>query len=647
MMSGPTDQITGWRQKIRQHVSGKAMVPKYLPHAAEVTELNPDWINIETLHLWLQICDNQHGDRCKLSKVAIMHPRWLVDVDRLCLVEAKSGDRYVALSYVWGQVECAKALKSNLERFQQPGSISDANEGVVIPRTIRDAMCLAKLLGEKLLWVDSLCIVQDGVESKHAQLNEMASIYANAYVTIIAANGWDANHGLRGIKGVTETRMLGPNGNQDIAESLQPYSTIWYSRGWTFQELIFSRRKIMFQYQMAIWECSCGGWHEATTRSEMAFQYSSALSREGTYSSMDAQSPPGVVSCTPLEVKPNLDWPDLQQYMNLVRNYNDRQLTFPEDVIAGFSGVLSILSDIFVGGFIYGLPEMFFDVALLWQPTSPLERRVSSSKTAKVHLPSWSWIGWRGDIDKDSWASGSAQMVSNPKDNMGPFQYQIKSTCRWSCGDGTTWRKIAITHYKCLDDRLQYIMKTKELPDGWSMSLYDSGEPFFCHESMPTRKFYYPVAFGANRGQSKNNTGHLLSFRTRRIWLNIGDQVLRTGRLVGIHCSHRRLLSKYDEPCGVIQLNITPTFFRVSKDPWIGLACELIVISSGSTPTSLYTDMEWVRKFGVQEKAEMEEFYNVLWIEWKDGIAYRKALGRVAKYVFNGQPEEWIDVILG
>jgi hypothetical protein len=45
--------------------------------------------------------------------------------------------------------------------------------------------------------------------------------------------------------------------------------------------------------------------------------------------------------------------------MNLVRNYNDRHLTCPEDIIAGFSGVLSILSTVFEGGFIWGLPEMF------------------------------------------------------------------------------------------------------------------------------------------------------------------------------------------------------------------------------------------------------------------------------------------------
>jgi hypothetical protein len=49
-------------------------------------------------------------------------------------------------------------------------------------------------------------------------------------------------------------------------------------------------------------------------------------------------------------------------------DYNMRQLTYPDDELAAFSGVLSTLSRTFTGGFVWGLPQMFFDVALLWQP---------------------------------------------------------------------------------------------------------------------------------------------------------------------------------------------------------------------------------------------------------------------------------------
>jgi hypothetical protein len=36
-----------------------------------------------------------------------------------------------------------------------------------------------------------------------------------------------------------------------------------------------------------------------------------------------------------------------------------------------------------------------------------------------------------------------------------------------------------------------------------------------------------------------------------------------------------------------------------------------------------------------------------MWIEWKDGIAYRRALGRVEKKLWEQQDLEEIDVTLG
>ena len=41
------------------------------------------------------------------------------------------------------------------------------------------------------------------------------------------------------------------------------------------------------------------------------------------------------------------------------------------------------------------------------------------------------------------------------------------------------------------------------------------------------------------------------------------------------------------------------------------------------------------------------KFYNVLWIEWVDGIAYRKGLGRVEKSGWESADTEEIEVVLG
>ena len=56
-----------------------------------------------------------------------------------------------------------------------------------LPRTIRDAIHLTQLLGEKYLWIDALCIKQDDAEFKTARILEMDQIYTASALTIIAA----------------------------------------------------------------------------------------------------------------------------------------------------------------------------------------------------------------------------------------------------------------------------------------------------------------------------------------------------------------------------------------------------------------------------------------------------------------------------
>lgn len=61
-------------------------------------------------------------------------------------------------------------------------------------------------MGERYLWVDRLCIIQDDKEHKDQQLKEMASIYSRSYFTIIAVDAPDANHGLHGLPGTESPR---------------------------------------------------------------------------------------------------------------------------------------------------------------------------------------------------------------------------------------------------------------------------------------------------------------------------------------------------------------------------------------------------------------------------------------------------------
>lgn len=92
----------------------------------------------------------------------------------------------------------------------------------------------------------------------------MGDIYQNAYVVIAAANGWDANQGLRGIRDVPEPRSLATSdlsnlGRWNLGGTITPF---WYTRGWTFQEMVLARRLIVFHYQFVLWDCAQDVRHE-------------------------------------------------------------------------------------------------------------------------------------------------------------------------------------------------------------------------------------------------------------------------------------------------------------------------------------------------------------------------------------------------
>lgn len=102
--------------------------------------------------------------------------------------------------------------------------------------------------------------------------------------------------------------------------------------------------------------------------------------------------------------------PCLYNLTSLVNEFNQTQLTYEGDCLAAFAGIASALSLSFDGVFLSGLPEMFFDVVLLWQPVGDLRRRQNSLESRSFVqspcLPSWSWVGWAGAIDLWSWQSG-------------------------------------------------------------------------------------------------------------------------------------------------------------------------------------------------------------------------------------------------
>jgi Heterokaryon incompatibility protein (HET) len=297
--------------------------------------VDPLWIDRNLFRHWRRHCDSQNKGICHVGRAnaQLTHnrPAWLIDTWRLCLTSGDNQAPYVALSYVWGQTTFFKACKANIDQLRIDMALSDSHRRLGVPRTIADAIALVGLLEERYLWVDALCIVQDDHSMKHDQVNNMASIFANATITIIAKDGEHANHGLRGLREISEPRSI----SQEVFELGNSYSvvhttpvdpltrktSIWNERGWTFQEQLFSRRLLQFHHGSVHWQCACSTFAEIYGK----------LNIIGDFDDFHQTAP-----FTELTLNSLPAFPDLDRYVILAAHYNGRKLSYPRDAVRIF-----------------------------------------------------------------------------------------------------------------------------------------------------------------------------------------------------------------------------------------------------------------------------------------------------------------------
>jgi hypothetical protein len=147
--------------------------------------------------------------------------------------------------------------KENMTAICRPGALSVSS----VPKTIADAMSLVLNMGEHFLWVGSLCIVQDDIKDKRTQRPQMASIFRGGLFTIIAGHGNTADASLPGISSPRRDLNVAHLNGISISETQAPFDchpitdTPWNSRGWTFQENIASRHRLIFLESSIMWSC--------------------------------------------------------------------------------------------------------------------------------------------------------------------------------------------------------------------------------------------------------------------------------------------------------------------------------------------------------------------------------------------------------
>ncbi|KAL6849359.1 hypothetical protein ACO1O0_008899 [Amphichorda felina] len=367
---------------------------------------------------WVKFCQDHHSEApsCGRTTEPLVEGLRLVDVEERRIVSAgdldTNGSDYATLSYVWGEGEWGGELGED-------GSLPKD-----IPPLIADAVDFAKSLGFRYIWIDRYCFFQLPDDVRQRQRDLMGDIFSQSSLTLVVAAGDGVNDGIPGVSVPRDPQLsLKTASGLFITSLLRPdlevASSTWASRAWTYQEGLFSRRRLVFTPTQAYFQCGSLHCHESLS---IPLQLSADLNLGRVFP----------------ETGPGTQPDDLK---NHIKTYMGKQHTRPQDRLDAFRGLLHHYNrmdrpvDSFLGLPLFH-PHAFSSsassnravsqtdrlaVALAWLPTPARPSHTTTTTTtttttapstpylldppARRASPSWTWLAWHPRLARDSAAA--------------------------------------------------------------------------------------------------------------------------------------------------------------------------------------------------------------------------------------------------
>jgi hypothetical protein len=184
--------------------------------------INPRWVSgfIDSCCGARAVHDRANGCGSNHMRLSDARPMKLIliDVRKLCLVQADTTSRYCSLSYVWGGAQVLRTTSENLEVLMRPGALEKLRPAPVV----QDAIELSRSIGVRYLWVDGLCIPQDDGVLTAFYINRMDYIYSQSVLTVVAASSTSSMDRLPGVRTGSRTPQQTPKiGNMRVVRRTQ------------------------------------------------------------------------------------------------------------------------------------------------------------------------------------------------------------------------------------------------------------------------------------------------------------------------------------------------------------------------------------------------------------------------------------------
>jgi hypothetical protein len=156
-------------------------------------------------------------------------------------------------------------------------NIEDHLQGIPIedlPQTFQDAIKTTRALGQRYLWIDSICITQGDGGDFSAQKTDMETIFSNAYCVIAASRARNQSSGFLQSPRPRDFVTLRNRADGQpfyICTNIDDFdghvlNGHLHKRGWVLQEHALARRTIFFTEHQTYWECGDGVRCETLTK---------------------------------------------------------------------------------------------------------------------------------------------------------------------------------------------------------------------------------------------------------------------------------------------------------------------------------------------------------------------------------------------
>lgn len=432
---------------------------------------------------WLHDCVSGTGRhaQCSQNDNVPLLPTRVIEVGlndactRLHISQSGEKGHYVALSHCWGGQVPIMTTTTTIDEFAEKLPAQ-------IPKTFADAIAVTRNMGQKYLWVDSFCIIQDSTDDWIKESSRMDQVYSQALFTIVADAASDSYSGFlqppaRRVKDTKVVRYdlgadvgggkptshgfvhvrergelafqlpyhdhypegstrLNPEGSDwSHAQSLDktglpPRRSKLSTRAWAFQERLLSPRTLHFGPAEMAWECralcncECSATNERTSRVTSLLKGSIAL------------QPYRVQEQSTHEVLLSVDnaW-----RRDIVEEYTRLDLTKETDRLSALAGVAARALTLRPGDqYMAGMWRNTLAACLSWYTTPD---RSSSRVFQENGPPTWSWASVSGQIrhariadipiDSSLIRILSVQYEANALSRMGPGPRAPASLLAW------------------------------------------------------------------------------------------------------------------------------------------------------------------------------------------------------------------------